>query len=190
MSRIDPHASWLPLQARAAAESDSTIRALIRLVRDHMEYEIRGQLDALMGTLTASPVYHFWNDTPSVLEGYDQVRGFYEGMIASGTNQFEVVVERIVADAHAVITEGQVKQVYSGAMAAAMGVAELEGEALRREELVLTTTQLITVWPAAPDGRLQGEDIYFGHNPFLNVQRIDAADLPDYYQLPPAAAGS
>ena len=183
MSLIEPFASWLPLEARAAEEPEGPGRTLLELVRAHMEHEIRGEIEPLMATLTDAPVYHFWNETPSVLEGHDQVRGFYQGMIASGTNQFEVVVERIVVDPGAVITEGRVKQVYTGVMAAAMGLAELDGTPLAADELVLTTTQLITVWPAAADGKLLGEDIYFGHSPLRNVVRITPADLPDYYRI-------
>ena len=183
MPRIEPHQSWLPLEARAGEELDPRRRALLIEVRNHMEFEIKGQLDDLMGTLTDSPVYHFWNENPSVLEGREQVRAFYESMMAAGANQFEVVAARIVVDDHAVITEGQVKQVYTGAMANAMGVSDLAGVAVEPDELILTTTQLITFWPAADDGRLIGEDIYFGHNPFLNTARIDRSDLPDYYQL-------
>ena len=62
-------------------------------------------------------------------------------------------------------------------------------EIVLADDLILTTTQLITVWPAAADGRLFGEDIYFGHNPFRNAERISAADLPDYYQAPRTHVG-
>jgi len=97
--------------------------------------------------------------------------------------QFEVVVERIVVDDGAVITEGQVKQVQRGATLLAMGVGELAGAPVSESDLFLTTAQLVTVWPSDPDGKLVGEDIYFGHDPFKNVERITRADLPDYYQL-------
>jgi hypothetical protein len=148
-----------------------------------VEYEIKGLLDPLMGTLTASPVYHFWGSEPSVLEGHEAVRAFYSDMIARGGNQFEVVVDRIVVDDDAVITEGQVKQVYQGEALIAMGMAELNGEPLANGELVLTTAQLITVWPGDPDGKLIGEDIYFGHDPFRRAEKISPEDLPGYYRL-------
>lgn len=183
MAKIDPHQSWLPLEIRAAAESSPRRRQLLTEVRNHMEYEIKGLLDPLMGTLTASPVYHFWGSEPSVLEGYDAVRAFYSDMMSRGGHQFEVVVDRIVVDDGAVITEGQVKQVYKGAALIAMGMAELHGQALDAGDLVLTTAQLITVWPGDPDGKLIGEDIYFGHDPFRRAEKITADDLPDYYRL-------
>jgi hypothetical protein len=181
--RIDPHRSWLPLEARAAAEPNSRRRGLLLQVRDHMEHEIKGQLEPLMATLTATPVYHFWGASPFVLEGRDVVETFYRDMIARGGQQFEVVVERIVVDDDAVITEGQVKQVQRGAALLAMGVESLGGEPVSEDDLILTTAQLVTVWPADADGRLIGEDIYFGHDPLRYAERIQRADLPDYFVL-------
>lgn len=183
MSAIEPHLSWLALDDRAAATDNPLHRQLLTEVRNHMEFEIRGDLEPLMGTLIAEPIYHFWRDEPFTLEGQAAVRGFYENMIASRTNQFQVVTERIFVDDGGVITEGQVKQVYSGAMVLGMGMAELDGQPISEDDLLLTTTQLLTVWPAGEGAKLVGEDIYFGHNPFLNAQRITADDLPDYYQL-------
>ena len=183
MSAIDPHQSWLALEARAAETENHLHRQLLTEVRDHMEFEIKGDLEPLMGTLIAEPIYHFWRDEPFTLEGGAAVRGFYENMIASKANQFQVVTERIFVDDGGVITEGQVKQVYHSAMVTAMGITELDGSPIAEGDLILTTTQLLTVWPAGEGAKLVGEDIYFGHNPFLNARRITAAELPDYYQI-------
>ena len=180
MPRIDPYQSWKSLEARLETESSERARVLIREVRDHMEFEIKGELEPLMGTLTTEPIYHFWAQG-FVLEGRDAVVEFYRNLIASGSNQFEVVVENIIADDERVVTEGQVKQVYTGKELQAMGRTELLGETVANGDLFLTTTQLITVWPGAADGKLVGEDIYFGGDPFANVEKIVSGDLPDYY---------
>ncbi len=183
MAKIEPHRSWLPLEARAEEESNPRRRGLLRQVRDHMELEITGQLEPLMATLTDSPVYHFWGATPSTLEGRDAVRAFYSDMFARGGQQFEVVIERIVVDDQAVVTEGRVKQVYKGVVLRAMGMTNVAGAPVADDDLVLTDTQLVTVWPADAEGRLVGEDIYFGHDPFLNAEHIGPGDLPDGYRI-------
>lgn len=183
MPKIDPHRSWLPLEQRAGREPPGRRRDLLLQVRNHMEFEIKAQLDPLMGTLTAAPVYHFWGNAPMEMSGEPAVRGFYRDMFERGGQQFEVVVERIVVDDGAVITEGQVKQVYRGSALLAMGMQEVAGEAIDADDLVLTTTQLITVWPADDDGRLIGEDIYFGHDPFRHAEKIRPEDLPEYYKV-------
>ncbi len=185
MPKIEPHASWLSLEARAKTESDPRVRALLTAVRDHVEHEIRGDLPRLMATLTAEPIYHFWNPAGSFkLEGREAVAAFYTNMIAVGGNQFEIVVEKIVADRANVITEGRVKQVQTGATLLAAGRGEVAGGvAVKPEDLFLTCAQLVTVWPSDANGKLIGEDIYFGEDALASAQKIERADLPAYHRL-------
>ncbi len=182
---FDPHASWQPLRDRAAATSNPRHKKLLEEVANHMEAEINGRLEPLMATLTAEPVYHFWRVGPEnmVLEGYEAVAGFYSTMFASGGEQFHVVVERIIVDDNGVITEGRVRQVYRSADLKAMGINEVNGQAVEDHELWLSNAQLITVWPADPDAKLVGEDIYFGEDPMSTLQPIAAESLPAYYKL-------
>lgn len=183
MPKINPWNSWQPLENRWRQETNPRIATLVKAVRDHMEYEIKGEIDALMGTLTAEPIYHFWGGPQNmVLQGRAMVEGFYKGMIAAGGNQFEVVVDKIIADTANVVTEGQVKQVRTGKELKAQGVNEINGIAIGDKDLYLTTAQLVTVWPGDAEGKLVGEDIYFGEDAMKRVEKITAADLPSYYR--------
>ena len=181
---INPHHSWLPLEARAAKEADPRRRTLITRVRDHMEHEIKGQLDPLMNTLTEQPIYHFWgNDAPSAIEGREAVRAFYAGMFQTGGQQFEVVVDKVLVTHDHVVTEGQVKQVHKGEALNAMDLHRVGDEPVAAGSLWLACAQLVTLWPADEAGNLIGEDIYFGASPFASLTRITAADLPPYFRL-------
>ena len=182
MAKINPLHSWLPLETRWRSEQDERIRTLLKAVRDHMEHEIKGNLEPLMATLTAHPIYHFWGNTPFVLQGREQVAGFYAQMIAAGGNQFEVVVDKIIADRTNVVTEGQVKQVQTGKELAATGRTEVNGAPFISSDLFLSTAQLVTVWPGDADGKLVGEDIYFGEAAMSRMEKITAADLPAGYR--------
>lgn len=183
MPLLNPTDSWLPLEARFRAEKDPLVHRLIKEVRYHVEHEIMGDLEALMDTLTADPIYHFWGTaSPTVLMGRAAVEGFYRQMIAAGGNQFEIVLKRIVADPGSVITEGQVKQVHTGKELTSMGRTDVNGAPIGNADLFLTTTQLITVWPSDPDGKLVGEDIYFGEPPLSHIEKITRADLPRDYR--------
>ncbi len=183
--KIDPHASWLPLRKRALQIDNATHAALVNEVADHMEAEIKGQIEPLMATLSPNPVYHFWRigGDNMVLNGYDAVRGFYTTMFENGGQQFEVVVDRIIVDDNGVVTEGQVKQVYPASALEMMGVTEAGDEAISAHELWLSKAQLITVWPAAPGNKLVGEDIYFGEDPMTTLVPIERSELPGYYQI-------
>ncbi len=50
-------------------------------------------------------------------------------------------------------------------------------------DLVLTCAQLVTLWPGDADGKLVGEDIYFGESPLVGAQRVTRGDLPDYFVI-------
>ena len=181
---IDPHASWLALEQAAKAETNSRRAGLIREVGRHMEAEIKGQLEPLMATLTAEPIYHFWgNGTPMVLQGRDAVASFYTGMFTRGGQQFQVVVDKVIASNDNVVTEGQVRQVNKGRDLRAQGVTRVGDIEVQDDDLWLSNAQLVTVWPADTNGKLIGEDIYFGESPMQSLKRIRAEDLPPYYKL-------
>ncbi|MDA1074534.1 MAG: nuclear transport factor 2 family protein [Proteobacteria bacterium] len=184
MIRFDPHSSWKALDQRAQTETNPQRKALTIQVRDHVEHEIKGNLDKLMNTLTAQPIYHFWgNGNPMVIEGWQAVHEFYNNMIAGGANQFQIVLDNIIADEKHLVTEGQVRQVYRGSALVAMGVQNAGKSAIKNDGLYLSETQLVTVWPADPDGKLIGEDIYFGEQPLSSLTPIDQSELPTYYKL-------
>ncbi len=181
---IDPHRSWLPLEAQSAQEPNHRRRALVTAVRDHMEHEIKGELDPLMDTLTEHPIYHFWGtDQPMVIEGREAVRAFYAGMFETNGQQFEVVVDKIIANDDHIVTEGQVKQVYRGQALLAMDLSKVGEAAVKADDLWLGSAQLVTLWPADAAGKLIGEDIYFGANPFSALRKINSGDLPPYFKL-------
>lgn len=181
---INPHASWLPLEQAAANHPDARCAALIREVGRHMEAEIKGQLEPLMATLTAEPIYHFWgNGAPMVLKGRDTIAGFYSGMFATGREQFEVVVEKVIASHDNVVTEGRVKQVNRGRDLKASGMTHVGEAVIADDDLWLSDAQLVTIWPADAAGKLIGEDIYFGVSPMQTLRRIRADELPPYYRL-------
>jgi hypothetical protein len=170
---FDPEKTWLPLERRIESEREPRRRQLLVQVRDHMRSEIRGEFEALMATLVEEPRYHFWGvPVEGGPKGRAAVEAFYRQMIAGGGNWFHFDVRRIVVDDDAVVTEGRMRQCVPGAAVAASGVTEVEGEPVDLEAEYLAETQLLTVWPAAEDGRLVGEDIYFGSPPLALLTRI------------------
>jgi|TARA_B100000315_G_C14498193_1_gene551055 hypothetical protein len=180
---FDPHASWSALRERADATENPLHKKLLDGVANHMEAEINARLKPLMATLTDHPIYHFWQVGPEnmVLEGYDAVAGFYQNMFSTNGQQFQVVSNRIIVDDNGVITEGQVRQVYAREALLQMGVLESRGQPIDSQPLWLSNTQLLTIWPNAGDGRLLGEDIYFGEDPMTTLSPINEEALPDYF---------
>ena len=171
--KFDPERSWKPLEERLERETDPRCRRLLEQVRDHMRTEIHGELDPLMDTLTDAPRYHLWGfPVEAGPKGRDAVREFYRSMIEGGGHRFHFDIQRIVVDHDAVVTEGEMHQRMSGIALTAGGVEQVDGEDVDPEANYLSTTQIITVWPAAEDGRLIGEDIYLGSPFFARLERL------------------
>ena len=155
------------------SETDPRRRQLLEQVRDHMRAEIRGELGPLLATLIDDPRYHLWGLGAEMgPKGRVAVETFYKDMIASGGNHFEFAIERIVVDADSVVTEGVFRSAVPGSLLAASGVAEVEGKPVDAEAEYLSENRILTVWPAEADGRLVGEDIYFGSPPFSALSRL------------------
>jgi hypothetical protein len=171
--RFEPEQTWQPLEERIELESDPRCRQLLTQVRDHMRTEIRGELDGLMATLVDEPRYHLWGlPVEAGPKGRVAVEEFYRAMIAGGGNHFHFDIQRIVVDHHSVVTEGLMRQRVPGAAVASSGIEEVDGEAVDPEATYLAITQILTVWPAAEDGRIMGEDIYFGSPPLSQLTRM------------------
>ena len=171
--KFDPDQSWAPLEARIAKEKDPRRRQLLEQVRDHVRSEISGELDGLMATQADQPRYHFWGvPVEGGPKGRAAVEEFYRQMIAGGGHRFHFDIERIVVDEDTVVTEGKIHQTVPGAAIAASGVEEVEGERVDGDATYLSETHIVTVWPMTSDGRIIGEDIYFGSPPLERLRRL------------------
>jgi limonene-1,2-epoxide hydrolase len=172
-AQFDPERSWKPLVDRIESEEDPRCRQLLEQVRDHLRTEIRGEFDALMATLADEPRYHLWGVGPEMgPKGRDAVAAFYTDMIASGGNHFEFEIRRIVVDHDAVVTEGVMRTLMPGALVAASGISEVAGAPVDADARYVSENQILTVWPAAEDGRIKGEDIYFGSPPLSSLELL------------------
>jgi hypothetical protein len=177
--KVDPTKTWAAVEAAWKAETDPRRKALLKQVRDHMKTEVCGELEPLMATLTAEPRYHIWGQGPDRgPKGRQAVRAFYETLIAGGGNLFEFNVEKVVVDDRTVVTEGRLRNTHPGAVLLAAGVTQVNGEPVDPEARYVSEAQLLTVWPADPDGKLIGEDIYFGTNPFDSLQKLAPDEVP------------
>ena len=177
--KIDPTNTWAAVEAAYEKETNPRHKKLLMEVRNHMKTEVCGDLEGLMDTLTANPEYHMYGaGAPPAPKGRENVRAFYSGMIAAGGTLFEFDVERIFVDDNGVITEGKLRNTYAGATVLQAGVTDVNGEPVDPEATYAGQSQLLTVWPADPDGKLIGEDIYFGSSAFDNLEKLSPDEIP------------
>jgi hypothetical protein len=96
--------------------------------------------------------------------GKNVVRQFYIDFAASGATRLEHDVERIVADRHAVLTEGTMRMAYPGRTLIAMGI-EVDDPAAS----YLYESRMAVVWMFDEHGLITCEDSYTGLNGFAGI---------------------
>jgi len=172
---IDPSRTWAPLEQRLAVTTDERHRAALEVVIEHMKGEAAPDLEQVMGTLSAEPDYHFWmggqDVGPKTTEG---VRTYYTNFMETRTGVLEFAIDRLVVDDDCVVTEGDMKQLYPGAMTAVLGVEVDDPDA----DYLVVYRQLL-VWPIGASGKITGEDSYFGG--VRSVTPVAREDLPQQY---------
>jgi hypothetical protein len=170
---IDPPATWAAVEARLASTTDPRRRLMLQTVVDHLRYEVEMDLDPLLATMVAEPVFHVWTGGIDYgPKGMAATTAFYQEFVDSGRGVFEFVVDRIVVDDATVVTEGTFYLCYSGTLARETGFL-VEGDGPH-----LCPVRTVVVWPFDANGGLLGEDIW----PTLDPSA--AVALPD--ELVPA----
>jgi hypothetical protein len=115
------------LEKRLAETTNDRHRAVLTAVLKHakLEAEPVWDVDQIMATLTSDPAYHIWVSGVDVgPKGADAVRAFYTETVRARTNFLQLDLERLVVDDNCAILEGFLKQIYPGAVAVSMGMAD------------------------------------------------------------------
>ncbi|MFL0181032.1 MULTISPECIES: nuclear transport factor 2 family protein [unclassified Mycobacterium] len=176
MAVIDPSRTWAPLEKRLAETTNERHRAALQVVIEHMKGEASPDLDQVMGTLSAEPDYHFWmggqDVGPKTTEG---VHTYYTNFMATRTNVLEFAIDRLVVDDDCVVTEGDMKQLYPGALATAILGVEVEDP----DADYLVVYRQVLLWPLDASGKIVGEDSYFAG--VRSVTPVAREDLPQSY---------
>ena len=156
METIDSRNNWKIIDELLQTEADEWRRLMLRRLKEHVQAECGGDLDALMDTLVDEPRFHNWSATEDVgPKGYANLREFYAGLIGSGSNRFDYRIERIIIGDDTLVTEGEIRIPFQGSMLQTMGIKDANPEAF-----YATRGRTVTFWPFSQDGRIIGEDIY------------------------------
>jgi len=132
-------------------------------------------IDRLMATVSDDPHYHFHNGPArGEFRGRAAVQAFYEAFAASGATKLQVDTSRIVADRSCVITEGVQRIAFPAATLALRGIVVDDPSAE-----YLFEAWCVTIWPFDDEGKLIGEDAYYGGDGFRGIEdrKVRAEDV-------------
>jgi hypothetical protein len=173
---IDPSVTWRDLEARLATTTNPRHRQMLQVVIDHGKAEAVGDVDALVGSLSADPEYRFWSQGRDVgPKGRAEIRSFYDDFVASGAGFFESRKIRIVVDDDTIVTENAMRGIVSGHLARARGYAidDLDGH-------YFVTNRTVILWVFDESCALVGEDSYASTD-VSDIQRVPDDQLPADY---------
>lgn len=159
MPTIDPSKNWIPLEQRLATETNPKFRSQIAEVMFHIRVEAEGDVERALERLSPHAQYVLYdNANPTVtLTGVDEIRtAFYHNLVAQCHENLQWSITRIVVDEGVVITEGDLKLATRGYVLAAAG---LDADP---DTFYLTEGRHLVIWPFDADGRLIGEQVYYG----------------------------
>jgi hypothetical protein len=168
--KLNPNNTWKRVEERLARESDPLVRRNLELVLAHMQAEAKGDIDAVVETLTETPRYvtHDLPDAEAMNPrgSRDAVRAFYDlTIVQTGAHRLELACDRVIADRESVMTEGVMRMAYPGRTLAAMGIEVDDPDAY-----YLYQTRMCVVWPVdAASGKLVGEEAYTGTDGFAGI---------------------
>ncbi len=152
---IDQRKNWAMAEQRLATETDPRRQQVLATIIEHAKAEALPDYERLMATVSPSAHYRFFGDEVTDVVGKDGVGAFYADLVATGRNNVEHAVDRMVVDRDAITTEGPMAMAYPGAFLADAGI-DVPGE----EALYLFQTRMMIVWGFDEDGLVQCEDSY------------------------------
>jgi hypothetical protein len=170
---LDCRNNWRLLDELLEQESNPNKQHMLSQIKLHMQTETGGDLAALMDTVTTEPIYHQWaaDGSESGPKTRADLEEFYTGLIASGANQFEYDIERVVVGEDCVVTEGDIRIPFAGSMLKSMG------QDVDEEGRYATSGRCVTFWPFDADGKIIGEDIYtMGGFDFEKTTKVEVTD--------------
>jgi hypothetical protein len=157
---IDPYKTWQTLAERLKTEKNPLHRRQLEQIIEHMKGEAAGDIDRILTTVSPKATYISYDNPigpPRVFKGHDEIRQFYDQMLAAISVNLEYFVERLVVDDYCVVTEGVSKSAVKGAALSAMGIQVDDPNAH-----YLAEGRNVVIWPFDRDGMIMGECIYPG----------------------------
>lgn len=176
MSVIDPTSGRRAVEARLATTTNPRHRKLLEAVAAHLAAEADASLDGLMATLVPEPQYKMWaNGADYGPKGYDAVRKYYSQLVEARRGYLEYLIERVIVDDDAVVTDGVINAYQPGAAARAFGFV-----VDRLDVTYRVAYRAILTWPFNAEGEMIGEEGYASFDPHGAVV-VPPEELPAGY---------
>lgn len=152
---FDPSKTWTSMLDKLEKTSNPRHRKMLSEVITHSRGEVDGDLDAVLGTLSANPVYRYMRQAGPADEprGTEAIRDYYvNDIFGAGRHILEGDKDRILVDDDTVVTEGTIRLLQWGRDLADRGVQ------VDPDSTYLMTMRYLIVWPFDEEQKILGEE--------------------------------
>ena len=157
--KVDPRKNYALLEERLQTETDPIIRRNLEVMIKHSKAEAAADFPTLMSTVSDRAAYTSYTSGAAAVDnspkGKDGVAAYYRMIVESGCHQIEHAVERVVADHHAISTDGDFTMAYPTPVLKAMGFDVSDAA-----PYYLYKGRLMIVWGFDENGLVTCEDSY------------------------------
>jgi hypothetical protein len=157
--KVDPRKNYAALEERLKVETDPIIRRNLEITIRHSKAEAAADFRTLMSTVSENAAYTSYTSGAAAIDnspkGKDGVAAYYKMIVESGCHHIEHAVDRVVADRHALSTEGDFTMAYPTQVLKAMGIDVSEDA-----PYYLYKGRLMIVWGFDENGLVTCEDSY------------------------------
>jgi hypothetical protein len=169
--RIQPKRSFEAVDMLLERTENPAHRVMLENFRAHMRAEISCDLDSIMNTMTAAPVYHSYGaPVDGGPKDREQTRAFYLSIFDAGSNVIELEVDRLSVDDWGIVGDGTIHIIYPGKGVSAMGF-DIDDE----DAQYLFSARQAFFLPYV-DGLMNGEDTYIDWAG-ARVTKLDPTDV-------------
>jgi len=177
MLDFDPTRTWKVVQEKLDQTTNPRHRAMLGELLNHARGEVEGDLERVMGTLSATPAYRGVRSGPKQPVGTDEIRDFYVNEVFGGGRFcIEGNKDRIVVDDDTIITEGTMRVMLWGRDLERQGATVDD-----RDAVYLMTVRLLIVWPFDKSGKIIGEESW-NQQP-ESVVKVAPEDVPENFRV-------
>lgn len=179
MALLDVRKGWDSYDQAFRDEPIPRRRAILAVMKEHLKWEVLGQPERILESVSPDAVYRFYGLGATVeYHGHDEIRGFYEGLAASGANVLQLDIEHLAVADWGLAADGVWHQVYPGSALAGPDGLVQDSSVDDPDASYLVSQRMSWFFPFSDDDAplLLGEIVYFDQRPCA-VRRLDAGDL-------------
>ena len=180
MPVIDQRLTYKAISERLERTTNPKHREMLERLHQHARCETEEDLEGVMATLAANPVYRIWSMPGAATNpiGTEAVRRFYVNEIfAKGRHCLESTKDRIVIDDDCIVTEGDVRTVRWGRDLVEEGVAVDDPDAC-----YVQSYRMLVVWPFDETNHIIGEESWATRAGAPTVEKIAERDVPERFK--------